>query len=319
MSADSHAPYRGQTYYGQSQLKPSPFGVAVSLYIYIAGLSGSAQMLATIGDLAGGQRAQGMVRRGRLISMLATVFGPALLIWDLHTPKRFYNMLRILRRTSPMSLGSYALSGFGLASTIASLGRFVGERIGGRTRRLLRAAEIAASVPAAVAGSGLSVYTAALQSATSTPYWAAAPRGRAIRYGAAAVATAAAARSLLEPRRGDPGIARALDWLALGALAVETVAHEGGRQAVAERGVAAALSGERVQRADTAVVALGTILPAGLYAASLLLGARGARASGAAALLTLAGGLAMRHQVMAAGNASARSPQASFAFAQPRR
>ena len=39
---------RGPTYYGQPQLKPSPFGWKVSLYIWLAGLSGSSQLLATV-------------------------------------------------------------------------------------------------------------------------------------------------------------------------------------------------------------------------------------------------------------------------------
>ena len=42
--------------------------------------------------------------------------GSALLIIDLHTPSRFYNMLRIFRPTSPMSIGSYVLTSFGALS-----------------------------------------------------------------------------------------------------------------------------------------------------------------------------------------------------------
>ncbi len=210
--------YRGPTYYGRSQLKPSPFGFMVSLYIYLAGLSGSAQLLATIGDLFGGRAARGMVRRGRLLAMLGTAIGPGLLIADLHTPQRFYNMLRILRTTSPMSIGSYVLTSFGLTSTLTAAAQLLGDRIGGRAGCWLRGLGRAASVPASVTGSGLSVYTAALQSATSTPYWAASPRWLAVRYGASSVATAAAALSLLEHGRGDASVARRLDGLALGAL-----------------------------------------------------------------------------------------------------
>ena len=51
--------YSGPTYYGQPQLKPSPFGWKVSLYIYLAGLSGSSQILATLGDIFGGRAARG--------------------------------------------------------------------------------------------------------------------------------------------------------------------------------------------------------------------------------------------------------------------
>ncbi len=42
------------TYYDQPQLKKSHWGVRVALYIFIAGLSGGAQLIATAADLAGG-------------------------------------------------------------------------------------------------------------------------------------------------------------------------------------------------------------------------------------------------------------------------
>ncbi|MBV9653750.1 MAG: polysulfide reductase NrfD [Acetobacteraceae bacterium] len=307
--------YRGETYYGRSQLKPSPFGFMVSLYIYLAGLSGSAQMLATIGDLFGGRAARGMVRRGRWLAMLGTVCGPALLIADLHTPQRFYNMLRILRTSSPMSIGSYILTTFGLTSTVTAAAQFLADRCG--WRRLLGVAR-AASVPASVAGAGLSVYTAALQSSTSTPHWAVSPRSLAMRYGASSLATAAAALSLGEHRFGDPRTARRLDALAFGALLVEWIASARARGDLRRTGVAAALSGSAPERLERAAAGWGTLLPAGLFGASLLLGDRGRRASRSASLLTLASGLALRHAIMLAGNESARRPAASFAMAQPR-
>ena len=125
----SDGAYRGPTYYGQPQLKPSPFGWKVSLYIYLAGLAGSSQLLATLGDLLGGYRARGMVRRGRYLSLLGVVFGPLLLIIDLHTPQRFYNMLRIFKPTSPMSIGSYLLTAFGVFSGLTAGAQFLADRV----------------------------------------------------------------------------------------------------------------------------------------------------------------------------------------------
>ena len=40
--------YDGPTYYGHSPVKPSKYGALVWCYTYIAGLAGSAQILATI-------------------------------------------------------------------------------------------------------------------------------------------------------------------------------------------------------------------------------------------------------------------------------
>ena len=133
------------TYYDQPQLKKSHWGVRVALYIFIAGLSGGAQLIATAADLAGGQQDRGTVRRGRHIALLAVVFGPPLLIWDLHSPDRFYNMLRIFRRTSPMSIGTYVLSSFSLFSLATAMAQLFGWTKVARITQL----------PAAVAGAGM--------------------------------------------------------------------------------------------------------------------------------------------------------------------
>ena len=93
------------TYYGRPSLKPAPFeNPVVGSYIFLAGLSGAAQLLATLIRRSGRPDGAGAVRRGRMLALLAPTVGSALLIYDLHTPQRFYNMLRIFRRTSPMSM-----------------------------------------------------------------------------------------------------------------------------------------------------------------------------------------------------------------------
>ncbi len=140
-----------------------------------------------------------------------------------------------------------------------------------------------------------------------------------MRYGASSIATAAAALSFLEHGRGDPSVARRLDGLALGALAVELVASAGQHQDLRRTGVEAAMEGSALDRLERGgVVGLGTLLPISLFGVSLLLGERGRAVSRTASLATLAGGLALRHVVMLAGNDSAKRPAASFALAQPR-
>ncbi|HEX3995854.1 MAG TPA: NrfD/PsrC family molybdoenzyme membrane anchor subunit, partial [Acetobacteraceae bacterium] len=83
----------GRTYYGEPQLRAAPFNKAlVGSYIFLAGLSGAAQLLAAMMDFACGPGAAPTVRRGRYLAMLAPTLGTACLILDLHTPRRFYNM-----------------------------------------------------------------------------------------------------------------------------------------------------------------------------------------------------------------------------------
>ncbi len=139
----------GVTYYDQPQLKPSLYGWRVALYIFVAGLSGGSQMLAAAADLFGGERGRGIVRRGRTLALLAVAAGPGLLIADLHYPRRFYNMLRIFRPTSPMSIGTYVLSTFSLFSLVTAAAEYLGGNGGG-----WRAAARGAQLPAVLAGAG---------------------------------------------------------------------------------------------------------------------------------------------------------------------
>src|SRR6185437_6581025 len=170
------------TYYGRPALKPSPFGWMVALYIFEGGLAGAAQMIATIADSLGPPEARPLVRRGRYIAVGGAAAGAALLVADLHTPERFLNMLRIFRATSPMSIGTYILSSFGAFSALAALGQLVDDIGGSGVRAWPRRLARIAQFPAALAGAGMTSYTAALLSSPSTPLWAAEPQLLAIRF-----------------------------------------------------------------------------------------------------------------------------------------
>ena len=186
----------GRTYYGRPQLKPAPFNNAlVGSYVFLAG---SVRGRAGSGDrdrlCLRSRMPDRMVRRGRLLSLLAPTIGTVCLIFDLHTPKRFYNMLRLVKATSPMSLGSWALVGFSGSSVMTAASQLAAERVHmlGWMRGLARVVQL----PAALTGGFLASYTASLLSATSTPRWAIGGRSLAVRFAAASVASAAAAMSL---------------------------------------------------------------------------------------------------------------------------
>ena len=306
--------WRGETYYGRNQVKPAPFNNwVVGGYIFLAGLSGGTQILSTLADLTHGKSAAPMVRRGRYLAMLAPTIGSAMLVWDLHTPARFYNMFRIFRATSPMSIGTYVLTAFTGFAGLTATAQFVGDRTGGRVRRLARRTAGVAQVPAAVAGAGLATYTAALLSATSTPLWAAAPRSLAARFASASVAAGAGALFLGREDRA----AVAMQRVALLALGVELAADVAQHQAFKARGVSAALDGPAGQ-AEKGVTVLGTLLPIGLLGTSLL-SRRLPSLANAASVAVLAGSAALRVSIMAAGNESARRPEVSFAFTETAR
>ena len=306
--------YDGTTYYGSAQVKPAPFNtLLVGTYVFLAGLSGAAQLLAAVADL-GGQRAERTVRRGRYLALLAPTLGTVCLIADLHTPQRFYNMVRIFKRTSPMSIGTYLLLGFSALSGLLAGAQFTLDAVQPAKWRWLRRAARAGQVPAGVLGAGMSTYTAALLAATSTPLWAAAPEAMAVRFGSSSIAAGAAALAL-----GERGCnARRLDEITLAALAVELAAIGAAAKRYEQTGVAPAMRDSAWGIADTlGATGLGVVLPVGLHAVSLLLGRSVPALSKAASIAAIGGSLLMRWSIMGAGNYSARTPEISMRFAQP--
>jgi protein NrfD len=306
--------WQGPTYYGRSQLKAAPFNNwVVGGYVAVAGLSGATALIAAIADLTQGDAAASTVRRGRYLSLVAPTIGSLLLIWDLHTPKRFYNMFRVVKGTSPMSIGTWMLTAFsGFATGTAAL-QFLADRGPGWTwaRRLARVTQIFAAIP----GMGLGTYTAALLSATSTPLWAAAPRAMAARFGASSIIAGAASLSLLE---GSGRRRRSLDALTLAALSAELAATMASHRTYVRRGVSGALDGHWGQVEKIAATGLGAVLPAVLQSLSLVVGrGRPGAISDAACLAAIAGSLLMRVSMMEAGDESARRPDVSFRFSQP--
>jgi protein NrfD len=302
--------YRGPTYYGQPALKPSPWTWEVATYMFLAGLGGSAQILATAADLLGGPGARSVVRHGRYLAVASSVLGAPLLISDLKTPGRWYNMLRIFRATSPTSIGSYILTTFGGASALAAAGQVLADRAGGRDHSTLARV---AQIPATLAGAGMSTYTAALLSATSTPLWAAEPRLLAARFACSAMATGAAALSLAEQFDGGPRNSRTLDRVALTATAAELVISVASERTQRARGIGRPLRQGGWGAAHTlGAIGLGAGLPLACYGVNLVRRRRSRALSIAASLAVLAGGMIMRHAVLHAGQQSAKRPGEYF-------
>ncbi|HSK40632.1 MAG TPA: NrfD/PsrC family molybdoenzyme membrane anchor subunit, partial [Arenibaculum sp.] len=285
--------------------------------IYVGGLGGSAQIVATAADLAGGEGARGIVRTGRWLAFAASLAGAPLLIADLKTPQRWYNMLRIFRATSPMSIGSYILSGFGAFSALTATAQLA-EDTGVLRHRTARRTARAAQMPAALTGAGMSVYTAALLSATSTPLWAAAPRELAVRFGSAAMASAAAALSLGERAAGRGRMAGALDRLALAACAAELVASILADRRYCEQGVGGVLEEPPWKQVHTAgSLGLAAAVPILCHGLNLAAGQRSRGLSVLGSLAILVGSAAMRHTMLRAGNLSAKRPADYFRMTQP--
>lgn len=160
------------SYYGRPVVKPAPWGPDVAAYLFLGGVAGGSAVLAAGAQLTG----RDVLRRNsRLAALAAVSLGAVALVRDLGKPSRFLNMLRVIKLTSPMSLGSWILSAFSTGAGVAAaaeIDRMTGERLPlGPLRRVLRAVEGPAGLAAAALGPELAVYTAVLLADTATPTW----------------------------------------------------------------------------------------------------------------------------------------------------
>ncbi len=313
--ASQPSKWEGPTYYGRSQLKAAPFNnYVVGGYIFLAGLSGGAAVVSTIAEAVRGERAYRVGRRGRYLATMAPTIGALLLVWDLHTPQRFYNMWRIAKRTSPMSIGTWILTAFIPSSLLGAGAQVLADTF--PDRGWLKPLARLGSAPSAVTGAGLATYTASLLSATSTPYWAAAPRALAVRFGASSIASGAAGLSLGER---DDAMLTPLNLILGAALAVELAATVAHHHQAKTKGVGEVLKTRWGRVEQIGAEGLGILLPMGLHAASHLVTDRRAKAalSDLAALFALAGSATLRVATLSVGADSARRPDISFRFSQP--
>ncbi|MEJ2435619.1 MAG: polysulfide reductase NrfD [Pseudolabrys sp.] len=295
------------TYHGRPAVKPSLYGWTVALYIYVAGLAAGLQIVVTAAQLLAIPGSEPVAFAGRAIVLFGAVLGGILLIADLHTKQRFYNMLRIFRPTSPMSIGTYALMGFGFWSLMA----FVVQAFH------LQLPALVFGCLAAATGWWMTTYTAALQGSTATPLWAGAPKLLALRYASSAMATGAAAACLIALGLAPAsGLARAFGNLAALAILVEAAGTIGWRMILRRIGVYEPLQERPWGAVHGAGAGLfGLAVPFVLFILANFFTPAWAFAL-PAAICVLIGGLLMYGSVMLAGNESARRPQDYFRFAQ---
>jgi formate-dependent nitrite reductase membrane component NrfD len=308
-------PYEGQTYYDLPALNASHYGWPIASYFWIGGIAGSSQVLATIADLAGRGRHRSLVRAGRYLALAGAAASPIFLIADLHTPQRWYNMLRIFRSTSAMSIGSWTLAAFGTFSGLAALGQLwedlTGSRRGRRLARLL-------GIPAGLAGAMMSVYTGTLLASTSTPLWASTPRLLPALFGTSAASTAAAALTLVQEAGAEPAEERS----ALGAFSLVTGAAElalaaATRQSWQEQELDEPLREEPLASTfRLGAIGLGVVVPLVIHGIEAVTGRPSRVGSTVAAVSTLVGGFLLRASVLFAGNESGRRAKDYFRAAQ---
>ncbi|MFL5960262.1 MAG: NrfD/PsrC family molybdoenzyme membrane anchor subunit [Gaiellaceae bacterium] len=276
-----------RSYYGRPIVKEPVWTWEIPAYFFAGGLAGASAVLSSGARLAGNEK---LARTALYLGAVADLVSPALLISDLGRPERFHHMLRVVKVTSPMNLGSWVLLVSGGGSTTAALLELLG-----RLKRL----RIAASSVAALAGPPLATYTGVLIADTAIPVWHDGRHELPWIFGASAAASAGAAACLfLDPR--DAGPARR--------LAVAGVLAEGGLMQAMETRLGQV--GEVYHQGAAGKL---TWTAKGLATAGAVLLARKGRQSRTAAVvggaLVCAGELCLRWAVFKAGFQSARDPK----------
>ena len=147
------------SYYGRPVLKETVWGPDIPAYLFLGGLAGCSSALAAAAQLSGHPE---LARASKAGAAGAISLSMAALVHDLGRPARFINMLRVLKVTSPMSVGTWILSAY----TPLALGAAASAATGKLPR-----AGLAATLPAAVLGAGVATYTSVLLCDTAVPAW----------------------------------------------------------------------------------------------------------------------------------------------------
>jgi formate-dependent nitrite reductase membrane component NrfD len=295
----------------------------VVAYFFAGGIAGAGYAIGTAADLFGGAEDRRATRLSRYLAVALTLAGALMLVRDLKRPERFLNMLRVFKLTSPMSLGSWILTLFGLVSAL-SLALQIAEdflRPGKGMTRALRRAGRAVGAPGSLFGFLLAAYSGVLLSATAVPMWAKSRWTLAPTFLASAVSTGAAALSLLLALAGRPAAGtlarlRAIESVALVtelALAVVSRLHRSELERPLTKGRWGAVY-------QLGAIGGGMLVPLALNASTLFSGreiGRGGRLRLlGTSLLTLAGGFALRAAWTIGGIASAGEPESYFSWAR---
>lgn len=277
-----------RSYYGRPVLKEPTWTWEIPWYFFFGGLAGASSVLSLTARVAGNDA---LARRALLVSLGGATVSPVLLIMDLGRPERFYNMLRVVKPTSPMSLGTWVLSAFG-----TSTGAAVASDVLGVFPRLRRVLEFTS----ALLGPALSAYTAVLITDTSIPVWHEARRELPLVFVASSAASAGAAAAMLTSTT-DAAPARR--------LAVGGALAELGTTELMKRRLGSLLA-EPYEKGEAGRFDKLSKVCTGVGAALMALSGRKSRTGAVAGgALILAGSALTRWAVFRAGFQSARDPR----------
>lgn len=291
-------------YYGHPVIKPPVWTWEIPLYFFIGGIAGASSILAL---------ASLWLREGRdlLLALLWTasvgaLLSPALLTADLKRPKRFYNMLRVFKWRSPMSMGAWILTAYGVTTVAVTIVYTLAPWLvvnGGLPGGLVTALVWIGVALSALFGALLATYSGVLIGATAVPVWHTHHKLLPVHFGAAGFGSAASLMLLfgfeLEALVAVLVVAVVVETLLW--LWLELRRHGAADRAAHEGGAGWTVRGASLLTGPISLVLLGL---GGLLDDAWFL---------VAAVAFLVGSLLSRYGWLWAGRASAEDPAATFA------
>jgi len=292
-------PAEFRSYYGRPIVKAAVWHHDIAAYLFTGGLAAGSALLAAGGDATG---RPALRRAGRVTALGALVASTYFLVHDLGRPARFHHMLRVAKPTSPMSVGTWILSGFGAAAGVSAVAEGAGllpdRGLPGVARKLLPPLGTAGQYGAATLAPALATYTAVLLADTATPSWHAAYPELPFVFAGSALASGAGVGLLAAPcEQAGPARRMAVVGAAMelyGAHRVETT------KGILSEPYAEGRAG-RLLRTGRALTALGVV--------GAVLGRRSRVVSALSGLSLLTASLATRFGIFDGGIASARDPK----------
>ena len=279
-----------RSYYGRGILNKPVWTWEIPVYFFTGGLAGASSVLAAV---ARGDGNVPLERAARRVAAGAALASPPLLIADLGRPQRFHHMLRVMKPTSPMSMGSWLLAAFvplqASSTVLSELGWFP------RLQRLT-------GLAAAALGPMMTTYTAVLFSNTAVPVWHDARNELPWLFTGGAAASAGASAVLLVPgEEAGPAQRLAVAGGVTELLSSRVMEKTLGELAEPYKHGA----GGRWSNIGEALTGVGTTL----VAASGRFRRRRRRAAVTGAVMLLVGAMCERWAVFRAGSQSATDPK----------
>ena len=275
-----------QGYYGRPIVKPHEWKPEVPAYFWIGGTAGAAAVGTVLARMRGMHDLARIYKRTALAGLIVS---PALLVSDLGVKHRFYNMLRVFKPTSPMSVGSWLLTMLGGMLTASTVAELLG----------IEWLSTATEIMAAPLGPAVASYTAVLISNTATPVWHEAYRELPFIFVSSAVGGAGAVGVLFGPEEERGPAHRAMIIGEIGKLL--------GVKAM-QKGLGPVLS-EPYRKGDAGMMEKSAMLT-GLASLILAVAGRKNRAvSQAAAAFSIVSGVLERFTILEAGKQSAQDPK----------